>query len=102
MAGLIGSETALSLMLMLVNRGRMTLEDVLVRMTDIPAAMIGRGTTALRVGARADVTVIDTELVWTVDASTIMSKNHNTPLLGNKLKGRAVATVYRGHITYQE
>lgn len=100
MAGLIGSETALSLMLMLVNRGRMTLEDVLVRMTDIPAAMIGRGTTALRVGARADVTVIDTELVWTVDASTIMSKNHNTPLLGNKLKGRAVATVYRGHITY--
>jgi dihydroorotase len=53
------------------------------------------------VGARADVTVIDTELVWTVDASTIMSKNHNTPLLGNKLKGRSVATVYRGHITYQ-
>jgi dihydroorotase len=53
------------------------------------------------VGARADVTVIDTELVWTVDASTILSKNHNTPLLGNKLKGRAVATVYRGHITYQ-
>ena len=101
MAGLIGSETALSLMLMLVNRGRMTLEDVLVRMTDQPAKLLGRGTTALRVGARADVTVIDLNHVWTVDSTTIYSKNHNTPLLGNTLKGRAVATVYRGHITHQ-
>lgn len=101
MAGLIGSETALSLMLMLVNRGRMTLEDVLYRMTDAPAKLLGRGTTALRVGARADIAVVDLDHVWTVDHSTLYSKNHNTPLLGNKLKGRAVATVYRGQITHR-
>jgi len=101
MAGITGIETALASMLMLVNQGQIGLIDLIVRMTDAPAAFLGRKSTALRVGARADVTVIDPQLVWTVDATTLVSKGKNTPLLGQQMRGKAVATIYKGHITHQ-
>jgi dihydroorotase len=101
MAGITGIETALASMLMLVNQGQIGLIDLIVRMTDAPAAFLGRKSTALRVGARADVTVIDPQLVWTVDATTLLSKGKNTPLLGQQMRGKAVATIYKGHITHQ-
>jgi dihydroorotase len=102
MAGITGIETALASMLMLVNQGRISLMDLIVRMTDAPAAFLGRGTTALRTGARADITVIDPQLVWTVEASKLFSMGKNTPLLGQKMRGKAVLTMYKGNITHQE
>ncbi len=102
MAGITGIETALASMLMLVNQGHISLIDLIVRMTDAPAAFLGRKSTALRVGARADVTVIDPQLVWTVDATTLVSKGKNTPLLGQQMRGKAVTTIYKGHITHQD
>jgi dihydroorotase len=102
MAGITGSETALASMLMLVNQGRISLMDLIVRMTDAPAAFLGRGSTALRMGARADITVIDPQLVWTVEASKLFSMGKNTPLLGQKMRGKAVLTMYKGNITHQE
>lgn len=101
MAGITGIETALPLMLMLVNQGRMSLIDLVVRMTDAPATFLGRKSTALRVGNRADVTVIDPQLVWTVTPEALYSKGKNTPLLGQQLRGKAVATIYQGRITHQ-
>ncbi len=102
MAGITGIETALASMLMLVNQGRISLMDLIVRMTDAPAAFLGRGTTALRTGARADITVIDPQLVWTVEANKLFSMGKNTPLLGQKMRGKAVLTMYKGNITHQE
>lgn len=102
MAGITGIETALASMLMLVNRGQMSLIDLIVKMTDEPAKFLGRGTTALRVGARADITVIDPQMVWTVEADKLYSKGKNTPLLGQKMRGKAVLTMYKGHITHHE
>jgi dihydroorotase len=102
MAGITGIETALASMLMLVNQGRISLMDLIVRMTDAPAAFLGRGSTALRIGARADITVIDPQLVWTVEASKLFSLGKNTPLLGQKMRGKAVLTMYKGNITHQE
>ncbi|MFN5059967.1 MAG: dihydroorotase, partial [Chloroflexota bacterium] len=102
MAGITGIETALASMLMLVNRGQMSLIDLIVKMTDEPAKFLGRTSTTLRVGARADITVIDPQMVWTVEADKLFSKGKNTPLLGQKMRGKAVLTMYKGHITHQE
>ena len=101
MAGITGIETALASMLMLVNRGQISLMDLIVKMTDAPAAFLGRKSTALRTGTRADVTVIDPQLVWTVTPETLFSKGKNTPLLGQQMRGKAVATIYNGTITHQ-
>jgi dihydroorotase len=54
----------------------------------------------LAVGARADVTVIDPNLQWTVDPAKFLSKSRNTPFAGMKLKGKAVMTVVAGKIIY--
>jgi len=65
-------------------------------------ARIGRiegGT--LREGARANVTVIDPEMRWTVEASGLRSKSCNTPFLGKEVQGAAVLTVVNGQIVYE-
>ncbi len=47
-------------------------------------------------GFDADVTIIDPELEWTVDASKFKSKSRNTPWDGVTLKGKAVAVIAKG------
>ena len=47
-------------------------------------------------GARADITVIDPNLEWTVDPAKFISKSRNTPFTGRRLKGRAIVTDRRG------
>ena len=47
-------------------------------------------------GRRADVTLIDPELEWTVKVDQFHSASRNTPFDGWKLKGRAVRTIVGG------
>ena len=51
-------------------------------------------------GAAADVTVIDPEATWTVDAVALRSRSRNTPFSGRTLRGRAALTVVGGTIAY--
>ena len=62
-------------------------------MTLQPARLLGldaMGLGTLRVGAPADVTVIDPDAAWSVDAASGRSKSRNTPFAGRALRGRAV------------
>jgi dihydroorotase len=52
-------------------------------------------------GKAADVTIIDPEMKWTVDANTFESKSRNTPFNGMQVKGRAVYTIVRGNLVWQ-
>jgi dihydroorotase len=56
---------------------------------------------SLSVGAAADVTFIDPNLEWTVNASEFQSVSRNTPFDGWKLKGRAVRTIVGGKTVWQ-
>ena len=60
--------------------------------------MLGR--VSLRVGAPADITVIDPNLEWTVTPEKFLSKSRNTPFAGMRLKGRAALTIVAGEIVY--
>jgi len=50
----------------------------------------------LSIGTKADITLIDPDLEWTVDASKFESLSRNTPFGGWKLRGRAVRTIAGG------
>jgi dihydroorotase len=52
----------------------------------------------LSVGADADITMIDLNEDWTVNASQFKSKSKNTPFDGWKLRGKAVWTIVGGKI----
>ena len=98
--GIIGSETCVPLVFdRLIHRDHLTLSEAIAKMTCIPAKIlhIDRGT--LSTGAVADVTLIDSEKVATVDVTQSPSKSRNTPFDGWKLKGWPVMTIRDGIVT---
>jgi dihydroorotase len=94
--GIIGLETALSLVLSVVQQGALSLLVALERLTVGPAKILGLPHGRLQKGAPADVVVIDPEATWEVTREGLASKSKNTPWLGKQLRGRAVATVLGG------
>lgn len=94
--GVVGLETSLPLTLRLVEEGILTLSQAIERMTVNPAKALGLNKGTLSVGADADITVIDLNEEWTVEQEKLKSKSKNTPFVGWKMKGRAVATIVGG------
>ncbi len=101
--GIVGLETALGLTLThLVTPGILSLSGAISRLTCIPARIMGIPGGTLQAGDVADVAVIDPDLAWTVEPGQFQSKSRNTPFAGWPLRGKAVATLLGGRITYRE
>ncbi len=100
--GLIGLETALPLVLRLVHQGILTPAQVVERMAASPAQIIGIQGGALHSGDPANLTLIDPDRVFTVDAAKLYSRSRNTPFHGWELKGKAVCTLFRGKMVYED
>lgn len=64
-------------------------------MSSAPARILGIEGGAIRAGARADITVVDPDAEYTVDASSFRSKSKNSLFDGWRLKGR-VTNVFIG------
>src|SRR5574341_140098 len=94
--GIVGLETALGLSLKLVADGILSLADLVGKFSVNPALILKINKGTLSIGADADITIIDPNIEWTVDASKFKSKSKNTPFNGWKLKGRAVQTIVHG------
>lgn len=101
MNGVVGLETALPLTLRLVEEGVMSLNDAIARLSCGPAIALGLDRGTLTVGSVADVTIIDPECSWTLQAKELASKSKNTPFDGWTLKGAAVSTLVGGRIVYR-
>jgi dihydroorotase len=103
--GMLGLETALSLVLEVFGEGldgaadeRATWDLIAERMSRAPAriaGLTGHGQD-LTVGAVANLTLIDPTTRWTVDPTGLASLSHNTPYTGMTVPGRVVATFLRG------
>jgi dihydroorotase len=101
--GIIGLETELGLFIdLLVHKHHKIDIARLIEMYTVEQARllkIEAGT--LSVGARADVTVIDPDLQWTVSVDQFQSASRNSPFDGWKLKGRAVRTIVGGKTVWK-
>ena len=98
--GIIGLETAIPIGLTLVEKGLLSMMDLIRRMSTQPANIINVDN-ALEAGRPADITVIDPHLTQVVDARNFQSKSRNTPFQGRKLKGKAVMTIVGGRVVYR-
>ena len=100
--GMVGLETTLSLVITkLIRPGHLTWTSALEKLTINPARVLGlarRG--SLGVGDYADVTIIDPDTTWTVDARQFLSKSENTPFDGWDLFGRAETVIVGGKIKF--
>jgi dihydroorotase len=98
MNGIIGLETSLPLSLALVEEGVLTLNQLIEKMSCNPSGILSLGRGTLKVGAVADITVFDPTSEWTVESDRLYSKSKNSPFLGWKVKGTAIATVVNGKL----
>jgi dihydroorotase len=103
-------ETALSLVLALVNDGTLSAARAMALFTEGPRRVLGggqidggpfSGEQGLAVGAPADLTAIDPTHTWIPSASTLQSRGHNTPWLGQALRGRAIVTMVAGDVVWR-
>ncbi|MBL9001133.1 MAG: dihydroorotase [Phycisphaerae bacterium] len=98
--GLIGLETALPLYTeALIETGLISWPRLIALLTVEPARLCGLdvlGLGSIRVGGPADLTVIDPAVDWTIRAEDLKGRSRNTPFLGRKVRGRAVAVFING------
>lgn len=101
--GIIGLETALGLAITgLVDAGVVSLERVVELMTAAPARILNLPVGKLSEGGPADVTVFDPKAEWTVTPSVFASLSRNTPFVGERLRGKVMATICDGNVVYQD
>ena len=100
--GVVGLETALPLALRLVADGVLDLPTLVARLTVGPARILGLPAGTLAAGAPDDLTLVDPERHWRVEARLFRSKGRNTPFEGWEMTGRAVAVLVGGRLVYED
>lgn len=103
-SGISGFETAFGSLMFLVHDGKFTINELLACLTSKPASFLGKRFEMqgnLAVGNTADIAIIDPNKKWLVNVNKFLSKGKNTPLSGQALKGKVIATLYGGKLVYQ-
>ena len=100
--GIVGLETELGLFIdiLLHQRIAISINRLIEMFTVEPAKLLKLDAGTLSIGAKADITLIDPDREWTVDASKFESLSRNTPFHSWKLKGRAVRTIVGGETVW--
>jgi dihydroorotase len=94
-------ETAFGLLMRLVDAGQIDLPTLIRLLTVEPARVFGLEGGTLRVGAAADLVVIDPGAEWTVDVRKFQSKGRNSPLHGERMRGLVRTTMVGGEVVHE-
>ncbi len=95
--GYTGLDLSLSLMWQLVREGELTQADIVRLMAHRPAEIFSLPCNRFNPGDPADFFLFDPETEWVVSPETLHSRSHNTPWLGQTLKGRVIHHWLGGH-----
>ncbi|HNU42581.1 MAG TPA: dihydroorotase [Cyclobacteriaceae bacterium] len=87
--GLINLQTFASQLTALAEE--IELADLIEKITDAPRRLLKLDPVVIDVDTRANLTLFDPNCEWTFSADLNLSKSKNSPWLGQKLRGRAVA-----------
>lgn len=102
MNGIVGLETSLGLgYTNLVKTGKLTLSQLIEKMSAAPADIIKIDKGSLSEGKIADIVIFDIENEYTVDIKEFASKNNNCPYDGMKLYGRVEKTILGGKVVFK-
>ncbi len=101
--GLIGLETALGLVLTkLVATKALSLKQAVAALTVKPAKIFNLDKGTLKIGAAADVILVDPRKKWIVDPAKFASKSRNTPFAGWELTGQVLYTIVGGKVIVKD
>ncbi len=101
--GISGLETALGCLVELVLTSDLSLNNMIAALTLGPARVLGYAKLGtLETGAPADICIFDLHKEWIVDTAKFASRGKNTPLEGQTLRGKVMATIYMGNPVYMD
>jgi dihydroorotase len=99
--GIASLECALSLYVKaLIEPGIIDWPELISLMTHRPASVIGINKGTLAQGDRADVTIIDPDVEYNVDAEKFRSKGRNCPYHGWTVKAKVEKTIVAGELRF--
>ena len=100
--GITGLETAFSVVYTtLVKAQHITKMNLIQLLTVGPAKILNLPMPSLAIGSRANLCIIDPEVIWTYDAKNGQSRSSNSPWDTQELSGRVNYTIYKGSIVYR-
>jgi len=101
--GIPGLETTLPLLLTEVRRGRISIGDVVRLMSENPAEIFKlKNKGCLKEGNDADLTVVDLNRKYKIDASKFHSKAKFSPFEGREVQGKPVKTIVAGQLVMDD
>ncbi|MBQ5399430.1 MAG: dihydroorotase [Ruminococcus sp.] len=100
--GSIGMETSLSAgVTALVRTGKLTISELIEKMSTNPAKILGIEAGTLKEGAPADLVLFDINEEYTVDPEKLHGKSKNTPFKNLSLFGRVKYTLLDGKVVFR-
>lgn len=100
--GISGLETAVPVTMSLVHENKISLMRWVEAYTVRPAKILGIDKGSLTPGEKADITIIDPDLVRKVEPEKFYSKGKNTPFKGMSFKGWPWMTIVAGKIVFRD
>lgn len=99
--GIVGLETQLGLAISeLVHKNHLTVDQLIEKLAINPRKILNIPVPKFEVGEAAEFTIIDMNMIWTVDVSKFKSKSKNSPFDKRLLTGKSVAVINKGRMYY--
>lgn len=101
--GIVGFETTVGLAFSeLVKKNKISLEDFVIKLAINPRKILNLPSPKFDKGQVANFTIIDPNLVWTVDISKFKSKSKNSPFDKKLLTGKSIAVINSRKMLFED
>lgn len=101
--GIVGLETAVGLaMTELVEPHVLSIVQLIEKLSTNPRRILSLPPIHIKEGERANLTLIDPTVEWTVDTQRFQSKSKNSPFHGRRLKGKAIGVMNNGKVLFSK
>jgi dihydroorotase len=100
--GIIGLETQVGLTLTeLYHKKVLSLESLIEKLSINPRKILNLHMPKIEIGELANLTILDIDLIWTVDKSKFLSKSINTPFDKKLLTGKYVGVINKKKMFFE-
>lgn len=92
--GIVGLETSVGLAFTeLLHKKLLSIEELILKYAVNPRKILNLDMPLIQKGNIANLTILDTDVIWTVDKTKFLSKSRNTPFHKRLLTGKAIGVI---------